>query len=94
MTGRAGDRHLQIAIFDPSGRQRFTVECARHQHVDAGDTAQRRACRREALVAETEEWIDRYEVLERPKRRDLVARSVDGGVNRRPLQGAGWLDIL
>ncbi len=52
MTGRRGDRRLQIAILDPSRRQRFAIEIARHQHVDAGDTAQRCARRRKALVAE------------------------------------------
>ena len=52
---------------------RAPVEIARHQHVDAGDPAQRRARRLEGLAGETEERIDRDEVLQRPERRDPAA---------------------
>src|SRR3546814_10551464 len=76
MAGRSSSHGcLQVVLLDGPRRQRLAVEGARHQHIDSCNPAKRSAGRSEALVTEAEEWVHRDEMLERPERRDLVARS-------------------
>src|SRR3546814_12474952 len=61
----------------------------------SGNPAKRSAGRSEALVTEAEEWVHRDEMLERPERRDLVARLGDGSLDRGCLRAwsfAGYSD--
>ena len=87
MMGYRRQRGNEITILDHAAGQSLPIEGARHQHVDAGDTAQRRSGGGKTLVAEPEKRIDSHEVLEWPERRDLAA-----GPGDRGLDGVGWSD--
>ncbi|KAH2809091.1 hypothetical protein KXV85_005807, partial [Aspergillus fumigatus] len=75
-------RLFQRRIVDPALLQRLPVEGPRHQDPRPHHAFERRRGGGEALTRETEERIDRNEMLERPERRDARAGGRDAGLER------------